>query len=190
LGEGKELAPRDESPAYRVTAPPHPISFTDEFAGPQTFDIDREVGDFVVATKAGLPAYQLAVVVDDARQGVTGIVRGDDLLSSAARQLWLYELLGLTPLPHYYHLPLVLGPDGRRLAKRHGDTRLATYRERGVTAERIIGLLAAWSGAAAAPRPMSAREFAASFSIDRLPHPPVTFTPGDHAWLIGSQKNP
>lgn len=170
--------------AWRVIAPPRPISFTDAFAGRQSFDVDREVGDFVVATKAGLPAYQLAVVVDDARQGVTDVVRGDDLLSSAARQLWLYEMLGLTHPPRYWHVPLVLGPDGRRLAKRHGDTRLATYRERGVPVERIIGLIASRSGVDSKCRAMPATEFARSFSIDRLPRLPVTFTPEDYAWLL------
>ena len=82
---------------WRAIAPPEPVEFVDELCGPQRVDVDRQVGDFIVATKAGLPAYQLAVVVDDARQGVTDVVRGDDLLTSAARQLWLYRLLRLTP---------------------------------------------------------------------------------------------
>ena len=101
------------------------------------------IGDFVVWTSLGTPAYQLAVVVDDADQGVTTVVRGDDLIPSTPRQLMLYRALGLMP-PEFVHVPLVVGPDGRRLAKRHGDTRLKALREAGVRAEQVVGLLA-WS---------------------------------------------
>ncbi|MCE9589107.1 MAG: tRNA glutamyl-Q(34) synthetase GluQRS [Planctomycetes bacterium] len=169
--------------AWRVIVPDETISFSDMIAGDYAENVQATVGDFVVATKAGLPAYQLAVVVDDARRGVTDVVRGDDLLSSAARQLWLYRMLDLTPPPRYWHLPLVLGTDGRRLAKRHGDSRVATYRAQGVTPERIIGLIAAWSGLCEWPTPMSAREFAAAFDAEKLPRTPATFRQEDHAWL-------
>lgn len=171
--------------AYRFRVPDGPVRFTDEWLGEQTIDVQREVGDFVIRTKAGLPAYQLAVVVDDARQGVTDIVRGYDLLSSAARQRLLYRVLGLAPLPHYYHLPLVLGPDGRRLAKRHGDTRLTAYRDGGTSAARVVGLLAYWSGVTAQREGMTASDFAGRFDLARLPTTPATFTPEDHAWLAG-----
>ncbi len=100
-------------------------------------------GDFVVWKSADTPAYQLAVVVDDAAQGVTEVIRGDDLVPSTPRQLVLYCALGLTP-PKFAHVPLVVGPDGRRLAKRHGDTRLSALRADGVTAVALLGLLA-WS---------------------------------------------
>jgi glutamyl-tRNA synthetase len=123
------------------------VTFDDHCLGPYSYNVATSVGDFVIWTKRGLPAYQLAVVVDDARQGVTDVVRGDDLLSSAARQVLLQDALGL-PRMHCWHQPLVLGPDGRRLAKRHGDTRVAAYRDRGVPATRIIGLLASWCGIA------------------------------------------
>ena len=84
--------------------------FTDGFAGPQSFDVDATVGDFLVATKAQLPAYQLAVVIDDHRAGVTDVIRGDDLLPSTARQKLVADALGLPPPPRYFHVPLVLGP--------------------------------------------------------------------------------
>src|SRR5260370_1051991 len=100
-------------------------------------------GDFVVWQSASTPAYQLAVVVDDAALGVTEVVRGDDLVPSTPRQLLLYQGLALTP-PAFVHVPLVVGPDGRRLAKRHGDTRLAALRAAGVRPEALLGLLA-WS---------------------------------------------
>ncbi len=181
-GDGSDLLEEDEQ-AWRVTIPEGRVAFEDALAGPQAFDVQAEVGDFIVATKAGLPAYQLAVVVDDHRQGVTEVVRGDDLLSSAARQLWLYRLLEYRPEPTYTHVPLVLGPDGRRLAKRHGDTRVDTYRQRGVRAERVVGLLASWCGVADKRREMTAAEFAAGFGPDRLPREPTVFTAEDEAWL-------
>jgi glutamyl-tRNA synthetase len=175
----------DSATAWRVSVPDEPLTYEDELHGRQTFNIQKQVGDFVVAAKMGLPAYQLAVVVDDARQGVTQVVRGDDLLGSAARQLFLYRLLGLGPEPTYTHLPLVLGPDGRRLAKRHGDTRIDAYRQRGVGARRVIGLLAHWSGVGDGYREMTADEFADRFVLDQLGRDPVTMTQEDQAWLLG-----
>ena len=172
LGDG---ALSDPNCAWRFRVPDGPIEFTDEFAGPQSHDVQATVGDFLIATKGGLPSYQLAVVVDDARQGITHIVRGDDLLTSTPRQLLLYRALDLGPLPHYLHLPLVKGPDGRRLAKRHGDTRIAHYRDCGVKPERIIGLLAEWCGLGPR-REMPSREFAETFDLQKLPHDAVTFT--------------
>lgn len=169
--------------AWRLRVPDGTVTFTDGFAGPQAVDVQRTIGDFIVATKAGLPAYQLAVVVDDAAQGVTHVVRGDDLLGSTPRQMVLYRMLGLGSPPVYMHVPLVLGGDGRRLAKRHGDTRLTTYRDRGVPPRRIIGLLAEWCGVG--PRcEMEAAEFAERFDVTRLPKAAVTFTAADERWLI------
>ncbi len=173
----------DDEVAWRLIVPDATVAFDDAVQGRIAINVQQQVGDFVVATKRGLPAYQLAVVVDDARQGVTDIVRGDDLLRSAARQLLLYDMLNRAPTPTYWHLPLVLGPDGRRLAKRHGDTRLALYRDRGVPAERLVGLLAAWSGVAPR-RPMTAAAFAERFDLAALDRRPVTFTDDDDAWLL------
>lgn len=179
----------DTSPSWRFVTPPGRTTFTDVFAGPQAFDVSTIVGDFILWTrrdieKPGQPSYQLAVVVDDARQGVTHVVRADDLLDSAARQLLLYRALNLTPKPTYLHLPLVRGSDGKRLAKRHGDSRLDTYRALGVLPERVIGLVAFWSGIAPHRRPLSAAEFRDALRLDTVPRYPVTFTPEDHAWLL------
>jgi len=175
--------PNGADTAVRLIVPDGPITFTDEAYGPQRFDVQQQVGDFVIQTKAGPPAYQLAVVVDDARQGVTDIIRGDDLLRSTARQVLLYDLLELGPPPRYRHVPLVHGPDGRRLAKRHGDTHAAAYRQRGVPAEKIVGLIAWWSGLADQCQPMDAGEFVRRFDWAKLPPKPVIFTPEDEAWL-------
>ncbi len=169
--------------ATRLKVPDEPIAFDDALARRQPVNVQREGGDFIVATKADLPAYQLAVVIDDARQGVTDVVRGDDLLRSTARQVLLYRLLGLGPPPRYCHLPIVLGQDGRRLAKRHGDTRLDFYREAGVSPERVVGLLAYWCGIIDGREPMSAETFGERFTLEALPRQPVTFTQEDDRWL-------
>lgn len=177
----------DPSRSWRFATPDGAVAFIDGFAGPQSIRPIDTIGDFAIWTKRGQPAYQLAVVVDDHRHGVTQVLRGDDLLESAARQLLLYRALGLAPEPAYTHLPLVVGPDGRRLAKRHGDTRVAHYRARGVRPERVIGLLGAWSGVLprTAPAEMDAPEFAARLALDRIDASKVVFTPEDDAWLLG-----
>jgi glutamyl-tRNA synthetase len=174
----------DFARAWRLLVPNVPIAFADEFHGPQAFDLQATTGDFLIWTKQGLPSYQLAVVVDDARQGVDWVIRGDDLLSSAARQILLYERLALGPPPRYTHLPLVVGPDGRRLAKRHGDTRIATFRAHGVPRDRLLALLARWSGLPSSER-VSPDEFLAEFRLDRLPRDKITFSADDAAWLAG-----
>lgn len=180
----RPIAAADEAACLRLIVPDESIAFTDELRGQQAFNVQQQVGDFVVATKMGLPAYQLAVVVDDARQGVTEVVRGDDLLGSTARQILIYRALGLERLPRWYHLPLVVGPDGRRLAKRHGDTRIVWYREQGVPPQRIIGLLAYWCGLVPKRTAMSAAEFLAGFDLLKMPATATTFTLEDHAWLL------
>ncbi len=168
--------------AWRLRAPTGITTFLDEFAGRHEYDVQATSGDFLVATKEGLPSYQLAVVVDDARQGIDRIVRGDDLLGSTHRQLSLQERLGLGPAPQYLHLPLVVGVDSRRLAKRHGDSRVSHYRSQGVPAERIIGLLAEWCGLGPR-RELTAREFAERFRLDQIPGGNVTFNDADDHWL-------
>jgi glutamyl-tRNA synthetase len=172
-----------EQTNYRFAVPDGAIVIHDEFCGDSTHDVASQIGDFVIWTKRGVPAYQLAVVVDDARQGITDVVRGDDLLSSAARQTHLYHALGLIP-PRWWHLPLVLGPDGRRLAKRHGDTRIDSYRAVGTSPERIIGLLAFWSGVSDSRREMSASDFRDAFDPARLSRDPIIFHEVDHQWLL------
>jgi len=115
--------------------------FVDALAGEQVSRLSDWSGDFVIARALDRPAYQLAVVLDDFSMGVTEVVRGDDLMPSTHRQLALYEALGL-PAPSFFHAPLVVGPDGKRLAKRHGDTRISAFRSAGVAAARLVGSLA------------------------------------------------
>jgi glutamyl-tRNA synthetase len=179
-------APRHQGQNWRFVVSAGPVRIADRFMGVQELDPSKTVGDFVVWTKRGQPSYQLAVVVDDHRQGVTHVVRGNDLLDSAARQLLLYRALGYSPEPAYTHLPLVRGADGKRLAKRHGDTRIDHYRAKGVRAERVIGLFAWWCGVSKTPEPMSAPEFAGAFRLDTMSGSDMTFRPEDDAWLLRS----
>jgi glutamyl-tRNA synthetase len=151
-----------------------PMAFTDLYAGEQRIDLARLGGDFVVWKSAGTPAYQLAVVVDDAEMGITEVVRGDDLIPSTPRQLLLYRALGLTP-PAFAHVPLVVGEDGRRLAKRHGDTRLAALRDAGARPEALVGLLAWSCGWVEKPEPITARELLPLFRLDAIPRRPFVW---------------
>jgi glutamyl-tRNA synthetase len=153
----------DESPA-----------FIDGFHGPTHVDLRDIGGDFVVWKSAGTPSYQLAVVVDDAAQAVTEVIRGDDLISSTPRQLLLYRALNLSP-PRFTHVPLVVGPDGRRLAKRHGDTRLSTLRAAGVRPEMLLGLLARSCGWLARVEPITTRELIPLFRLETIPRQPFVF---------------
>ncbi len=161
--------------AWRFRATDSP-EFVDGFRGRTQVDVG---GDFVVWKSAGTPAYQLAVVVDDAAMGIGEVIRGDDLIPSTPRQLLLYRAFGFTP-PKFTHVPLVVGPDGRRLAKRHGDTRLATLRAAGVRAEDLIGLLAWSCGWLPRPEPGTVRDLMPVFRIESIPPAPFVLTPD---WL-------
>jgi glutamyl-tRNA synthetase len=129
------------------------------------------VGDFVVRRSDAVASYQLAVVVDDAAQGVTHVLRGDDLLMSTPRQLQLYEALGLSA-PHFAHVPLLMGTDGKRLAKRDGSLTVAAHRAAGRTPEEVVGLLAQWSGLADG-RPVRAAQLVAGFSLSKVQRAPT-----------------
>ncbi len=165
--EGRPFAWR-----FRVADSP---AFTDAYAGEQRIDLTQSGGDFVVWKNVGTPAYQLAVVVDDAAMSVTEVVRGDDLIPSTPRQLLLYRALGLTP-PRFAHVPLVVGEDGRRLAKRHGDTRLSALRAAGVAPEALVGLLAWSCGWREQPEPMAPRDLLPRFRLDAIPPEPFVLT--------------
>jgi glutamyl-tRNA synthetase len=161
---------------FRVT---HSPSFLDGFRGPTAIDLTQAGGDFVVWRSYRAPAYQLAVVVDDAAMGVTEVLRGDDLVPSTPRQLLLYEALKL-PAPAFTHVPLVVGADGRRLAKRHGDTRLQTYWQRGVRPEAVLGTLAWSCGWLGKPEPITAKELLPLFALSTVPRTPwVATIPGE-----------
>jgi glutamyl-tRNA synthetase len=171
-------------PAIRFRVPSGNVDWTDQLRGPMQCDVERELGDFVILKADATAAYQLAVVADDVESSITHIVRGDDLIDSTPRQILLYRALGWADrIPAYFHLPLVIGADGRRLAKRHGDTRISHYREQGVPAERVIALLARWSGINVSKEAI-ATELISAFDIATLPRSPTVYTAADDRELI------
>ncbi len=163
---GLSVAERDtrrvaRAPALRVDAGRAVVSFVDRVLGEQSGFVD----DFVVRRNDGAFAYNLAVVVDDGAQGIEEVVRGADLVDSTPRQIWLGRALGLPELS-YAHVPLVLGPDGRRLAKRHGDV---TLRE--VPPDVALAWMAASLGLSGA----TPRELLAGFDVGSVSREPTTF---------------
>ncbi|HEX3869072.1 MAG TPA: tRNA glutamyl-Q(34) synthetase GluQRS [Pirellulales bacterium] len=147
----------------------------DRFAGRVECTVAGELGDFVIARRDGSPSYQLAVVVDDHAMGVSEVLRGDDLVPSAFRQLELYDFFGWSP-PAMAHVPLVIGTDGRRLAKRHGDTRLASFREAGCTAEQMVGFLAWSCGLQSEATSVRAADLIPGFCLEKVPRERFVFS--------------
>lgn len=153
-------------PAWRLMVDDREVRFFDGLRGEYRENLARECGDFIIRRSDGVYAYQLAVVVDDADLGVTQVVRGCDLLSSTPRQLYLYGLLGKNP-PEFYHAPLLVAPDGRRLSKRDGDLDMEALRCR-YDAPDLIGLLACAAGLTEEPAPISAQALAQTFSWEKV----------------------
>lgn len=172
-GRNKDAIQRE--PAWRLRTEPGEIEFDDLLYGVERIDVHKDCGDFIVARSHDNPSYQLAVVADDIAFGVTEVVRGADLIPSTARQILLYRLFE-AKLPRFGHVPLVVGPDGMRLAKRHGDARIATFRERGVRPERIIGTLARWSGLSDGGE-CSLKELVAEWSWKKILRKRLVLTP-------------
>ncbi len=166
---------RNRKPALRVAVPYETVSFDDIHCGHVEQNLARECGDFVLRRSDGVFAYQLVVVVDDAALGIDEVVRGDDLLSSTPRQIWLQKLLGL-PTPAYAHHPLLLAADGRRLSKREHDCDMGWIREHADSPEAVIGQLAAWAGLIMKPEPVAAEELVEEFNWSRVRKDPVILT--------------
>lgn len=159
-------AAKTRAPAWRLIVPDERIAFTDGVQGYYAQTLARECGDFIIRRSDGVFAYQLAVVTDDAAGGVSQIVRGCDLLSSTPRQIYLQRLLGFDT-PAYYHVPLLLAHDGRRLSKRERDLDLQALRLR-CTPEELVGGLAYLAGLLPRPEEVRAGELAADFSWSRV----------------------
>ena len=168
--------PRDRRPSVRLRVDSEEIAFVDGVHGRIVEDPAATVGDFVIRRADGIPAYQLAVVVDDAAMDISDVVRGDDLVGSTARQLVLYRALGFTP-PRFAHVPLILGPDGARLSKRHGAIGVRALRERGRSAAEVVGLLASTLGLVPAGTLCTPRDLVAGFSLARITRAPTTLDP-------------
>ncbi len=157
-----ERAAKTRKPAWRVTVPDAVITAQDGLQGDYAENLARGCGDFIVRRSDGVYAYQLAVVTDDAAGGVTEVVRGRDLLNSVPRQMWLQETLGF-PTPAYYHVPLLLAPDGRRLSKREKSLDLGALREL-CTPEELIGTLAFLAGLQPEPVPAAPAALVSGFA--------------------------
>ena len=172
--DAAKTLPSPRQPCWRFKTPPNTtIAFEDNFVGPFSMNVSNTLGDFPIARDKDGAGYTLASVVDDYLSGVTEVVRGDDLLPATPAQILIGNALGLS-IPEYFHVPLVVGSDGKRLAKRHGDTRIKTFRENGWTAERIIGRLAhscGWTNG----EDISLKELIPLFSPQKIPAFPLQF---------------
>jgi len=169
--------PAGRKPAWRVMVTDKVWTLEDKVQGHYALNLATDCGDMVVRRADGVYVYQLAVTVDDGEAGVTEVVRGMDLLSSAPRQMYLQELFGF-PHPEYGHVPMLLAPDGRRLSKRDRDLDLGQLRQR-VTPEQLIGALAYAGSLIDRKVPISAAELAAEFRWEKLK--------GDSIFLDASQ---
>ena len=169
LSADQQRQRRDDGrrPALRLRTHGEVIEFDDRVHG----HMDGAVDDVVLARADAVPAYNLAVVVDDAAQGVTQVTRGDDLLTSTPRQILLQRLLG-APTPEYIHVPLVLGPDEQRLAKRHGAVTLNELRAEGTTADEVVSALAHSVGLAIPGERVTAGRLVERFDPETLPKAP------------------
>lgn len=165
----------EEAYCWRYRVSNEVLGFFDAVMGEQRLNPATELGDFPITRKGGDAAYQLAVVVDDQAMGVNQVVRGADLLPSTFRQIELLRSLNF-PLPEYAHVPLVVGSDGRRLAKRHGDTRLSWFREQGVLPEAIIGWAAHSIGLIDREERVAAVELVSHFQWERIVREPTVVT--------------
>ena len=177
-GTCRNLTPQQRAafgraPAWRVKVDDRLWTVNDRIQGAYRENLSTDCGDFVVRRADGVYVYQLAVTVDDGLAGVTQVVRGMDLLSSAPRQMYLQELLGFSH-PEYAHVPMLMAPDGRRLSKRDKDLDLGYLRQH-VSPEKLIGILAKAAGFTQTSAPISAGELTECFSWDKLGKDSITF---------------
>ncbi len=175
--ERGELPPVGRKPSYRVRVPDENVTFTDILQGEYRKNLDRECSDFVVRRSDGVYAYQLAVVVDDALSGVSEVVRGNDLLSSTPRQMYLQKIWGFSH-PVYAHIPLLTDAAGRRLSKRDGDGCMDRVREVYPDARPVIGALAAALGLIPSPESMTAEQLLPLFDWKKIPRDAVRLPEG------------
>ncbi len=172
-----------KTPSLRFLVEPQMLTFRDEVLGGVTLNPPENTGDFVVRRADGEWAYQLAVVVDDITMNITHVLRGDDLLPSTGAQLLLYEALGAEP-PVFAHVPLLLGADGSRLAKRKGSLTLSALEAVGVKPERVVGLLAFTAGLIELEE-AHVDDFTEAFDLGLIRKEPFRLTENLLAWLYG-----
>jgi len=168
----------------RLRIPPEQIQFSDIVRGEMKFS-GREFEDFIIVRSDGSPIYQLTVVVDDNDMGITHVIRGDDHLSNTPKQIFLYRALGLEP-PAFAHIPLILGPDKKRLSKRHGATSVEEYREQGFLPEALVNFIALLGWNPGDDREiMSLDEMIEEFSTERISKSAAVFDSAKALWLNG-----
>ncbi len=182
--ESEERAAAGEPYAIRFRVPEGTTKWDDEIHGPRLF-ANRDIDDLVILRSDGTPTYNLAVVSDDAEMGITLVLRGDDHLSNTPKQILLYEALGL-PVPRFGHVPLILGPDGRRLSKRHGATSVEEYERMGILPEAMVNFLALLGWSPGDDREVLTRaDLMAHFSLDRVLKKSSVFDFEKLQWLNG-----
>ncbi len=161
-----------------------PIEFDDAVYGHMSFPADV-MDDLILVRSDGSPTYNFAVVCDDANMGITHVIRGDDHLSNTPRQILIYEALGME-VPTFAHLPMILGPDGKKLSKRHGATNVEDYRDRGFVSDAMVNYLALLGWSLDGETTVISRDVLASeFSLDRISKKDAVFDEEKLAWLDG-----
>jgi glutamyl-tRNA synthetase/nondiscriminating glutamyl-tRNA synthetase len=180
--EARRRVQAGEAAAVRFRVPPiGDVTFDDRVRGPVTFHTDV-IGDPVLVRSDGFPAYNFAVVVDDALMGVTDVVRGEDHISNTPRQVLIYRALGFEP-PRFAHLSLVLGPDHTPLSKRHGATSVAEFRARGYLPEALVNYLALIGWSSGGDEILALHELVRRFSLDAVGHAAGVFDEEKLAWV-------
>lgn len=180
IAQGREV--KLEEPVWRFKVSEGEVTFFDGVQGNQKINVEKSIGDFVAFKSPRQPSYQLAVVADDIAMEINQVVRGNDLIPSTARQILLYQALGRS-LPEWVHTPLVIGPDGKRVAKRHGDSRIRHLRDHGVSPLHIIGSLAQWLGIGKGTA-CSPAELITSFKVSSIPRQNLILDPAKLGGLL------
>lgn len=165
--EAQRAARDNREPTWRLRVDDQPMVFSDGFYGPQSQQLARDVGDFILKRRDGFYAYQLAVVVDDALMQVTDVLRGEDLLASTARQIFLYRCFDWH-VPRFWHVPLMLDAQGQKLSKRDGAASLDEYRAKGMAAADIIGMLAKSLGLRHDDSPIELKNLLAQLTLEQF----------------------
>lgn len=167
--EQQAIRSQDKTPSLRLRVENQNVSYLDGVLGQQTQNLKHEVGDFVIKRADGLFAYQFAVTIDDLDQGITHVVRGADLSSSTARQLFLAQLLKPNTKPiEYWHVPLKLDQDGKRMAKRDGSLSLQQLKNQGISADTVIGQFAFELGLVPQNKAISAHDLLDTLSFEQF----------------------
>jgi glutamyl-tRNA synthetase len=182
--ESERRAAAGEPFAIRFRVPEGVAQWDDIVHGPTRFQ-NEDIEDFIILRTDGTPIYNLAVVCDDIDMRITHVLRGDDHLSNTPRQILLYQALG-APVPVFGHLPMILGPDGKRLSKRHGATAVGEYQEQGILPQALVNFLALLGWSPGDDREIMPREeLIAAFSLERILKKSSVFDPEKLEWMNG-----